>query len=89
MKRVALGLGGGGQIGVEGLPREVHGVRAHVAHLAGAEIPVHVPLQTIQSWLAGEVAGVERAIGRRSKPEIVVQMGWRFAFGGEIAQNPK
>ena len=39
----AFRFGGGGQGGVDGVPEQVHGVAAHVADLAGAEVPVHVP----------------------------------------------
>ena len=61
-----------GQLGVDHVPGEVHGVAAHVAHLADAEVPVHVPLQAIAAL--GEIARVVGVVGRGSEPEVVVQI---------------
>ena len=55
---VARGLGAEGQIGVERVPGQVHGVVSHVANLPGTEIPIHVPGKTIHARPALEVTGV-------------------------------
>ena len=52
VERLALGFGGGGQAGVDGVPEQVHRVAAHVADLAGAEVPEHVPLQAVHARAA-------------------------------------
>src|ERR1035437_10388299 len=58
---------------------------AHVADLAAAEVPIHVPLQAIHAGAAGEVFGIPRMRRRRAEPEVPVEVVGRVARGGQVA----
>ena len=64
---------------------QIHGVRAHVAHLADAEIAVHVPEQAVQAAGSAEILRAVRMVRRRPDPLLVVQRRRRLAFAGGIA----
>ncbi len=61
-------------------------MRAHVAHLAGAEVPKHIPLQAIRARSAGEIPGVVRVVGRGPDPLVVVQGLRRRSLGGQVTR---
>ncbi len=61
---IAFAFGGGGQAGVNGVPGEVHRVATHVADLAGAKVPVHVPMEAAALEIL-RVVGMKR---RRAEP---------------------
>ena len=71
--------------GVDAVPGDIHGMAAHVADLAVAEIPIHVPLQAVRPGSAGEIAGIVGMEGRWPKPQVEVETGWRLALGGQIS----
>ena len=48
---------------------------AHVADLADAPVPKHIPLQTIGTVASTKVVRVIRALGGRSEPLVPVQTG--------------
>ena len=58
---------------------------AHVADLADAEVPEHVPREAVHAGSAGEVARVVRMIGRWAEPQVEVEAGGRLALGGQVA----
>ena len=60
-------------------------MRAHVAHLADAEIAVHIPEQAVQAVRAAEILRAVGMVGRRADPLLVVQERGRHAFAGGIA----
>ncbi len=57
---------------------------AHVADLADAEVPEHVPRQAVRPRPAGKIAGVVRMVRRRAKPEIEVKSRGRLPLGGQV-----
>ena len=80
------GLGGasGGKTQVERPVGEIQHVAAHVANLADAPVPEHVPLQAVRSRATGEVFRVVGALGRGAKPQVPVQACGRIARCGEM-----
>jgi len=78
---IALAFGGGGEAGVYGVPGEVHGVAAHVADLAAAEVPIHVPLEAVHAGTAREVFRIPGMLGRGAKPQVQ----WKSAGGSPAA----
>ena len=74
-----------GRAGIDRVPDQVHRVGAHVAHLADAEVAVHVPEQAVQAVRSAEVLRAVGMVGRRSDPLLVVQERGRLAFAGGIA----
>src|SRR5205814_2340775 len=81
IETVALAFGGSGKPGVDRVPRQVHGMAAHVADLATAEVPMHVPMQAA----ALEVFRVVWMERRGPEPQIIINIAGRVAFGGHIA----
>src|SRR5580765_453628 len=61
---VALAFGGCGKAGFNRVPREVHRMAAHVANLASAPVPVHVPMEAA----ALEILRVVRMKWRGTEP---------------------
>ena len=51
---------------------------AHVAHLADAEVAIHVPEEAVQAVGAAEILRAVGVIGRRADPLFVVQETWRM-----------
>ena len=78
IERITLALGRGWEAGFNSVPGQVHGVAAHVAHLAAAPVPMHVPMKAPPLEVF-RVVGVKR---RWSEPEIVIDVTGRIAFGG-------
>ncbi len=72
---LALGLDGGGQAGIHGIPEQVHGVTAHVSGVASAQIAEPVPFKAVQAGATLEVGGVVRFFGRRAEPQVPVEAG--------------
>ena len=58
---------------------------AHVADLACAKIPEHVPLEAVGTGATGEVGGAIRMVGRGAEPEVVVKAAGRCAVADGIA----
>ena len=57
---VPIDVDGRGCGGVDGIPDKVHRVRSHIAHLADANIAVHIPEEAVQ---AAGTTKVLRAVG--------------------------
>ena len=81
---VALRLDRGRHARVDGVPREVHGVGAHVTDLAGAKVPKHIPLEAICSGATGEIARIVGVIRRRTDPLIVMQRARGLTLGCQV-----
>ncbi len=64
IERIALAFGGGWEAGFNSVPREVHGMAAHVADLAAAKVPMHVPMDAAALEVF-RVVGMKR---RRADP---------------------
>lgn len=83
-----------GGAGVDDIPDEVHGVGAHIAHLADAEIAVHVPEQAVQAVRAAEVLGAVGMVRRGADPLFIMELSRGIALGvwvtgtGEFAGIP-
>src|ERR1700690_1873971 len=72
-------------------------MRAHVAHLADPEVPVHIPEQAVHTVRTTEILRAVRMIGRGADPLFVMQrrgrhtlafrVSWPWEFAGIPAMN--